>query len=471
MSISLLVVGHANTGKTSLIRTLLRQQSFGEISNQAGTTRHVESAVLTLAGQTLLTLTDTPGFEDSIGLWEARQKAPFAAYQGADWITPFCQSHLANDEFEQEAKILKQLDRCDIILYVVDIRQAPLGKYLDELTLLASASKPIVPILNFSAAPSAHLEAWRKVLAARHLHAVVRYDSVAFYFEDEKRLYQSLQSLMPDHYNDIDALLKSREEAAQSRRSAAVELLANLQINAASSRKRCTQHPPLAFDVSEFENQIRRLESQFIRALLQLYAFREEDVLPDNFSIQSGAWQQDIFALDTLKEWGLNTGASAMTGAAIGAGIDVMTGGLSLGAATTIGAILGASWQTSRHYKDTLKSKFTGRHYLCVEPATLGVLCLRGLALIGHLDQRGHASQQAYYLDTAALNNTESGKKEAQEKHVKRLIETLTPIWKNAQQHPEWASQELAADHASKQALIQVLTDTLRQTNQPKRTT
>ncbi|REG82412.1 DUF3482 domain-containing protein [Marinomonas pollencensis] len=457
MSISLLVVGHANTGKTSLIRTLLRQQSFGEISNQAGTTRHVESAALTLSGKTLLTLTDTPGFEDSIGLWNARQQTPFSSYSGADWIAYFCQSQLAQDEFEQEAKILKQLNRCDIILYVVDIRQAPLGKYLDELTLLASASKPIVPILNFSASPSAHLETWRKTLAERHLHAVIRYDSVAFYFEDEKRLYQSIQSLMPDHYDDIESLLKSREEAAKSRRSAAIELLSELQIKAASSRKRCSQHPPIQSDINAFENQIRDLENHFIHRLLQLYAFQDEDVLPDTFSVKSGTWQQDIFALETLKEWGLSTGASAMTGAALGAGIDVMTGGLSLGAAATLGAILGASWQTGRHYKDTLKSKLTGRYYLCVDTSTLSLLCLRGLALIAHLDQRGHASQQIFTLNNSALEEQTELVKQR-----KSLLNTLTPFWKNAQQHPEWAEQDLAKDHASKQAISRLLSPLIK---------
>ena len=36
------VVGHTNTGKTSLLRTLARDVAFGEVSDAAGTTRHVE---------------------------------------------------------------------------------------------------------------------------------------------------------------------------------------------------------------------------------------------------------------------------------------------------------------------------------------------------------------------------------------------------------------------------------------------
>ena len=36
------VVGHTNVGKTSLLRTLLRQPDFGQVCDSAGTTRHVE---------------------------------------------------------------------------------------------------------------------------------------------------------------------------------------------------------------------------------------------------------------------------------------------------------------------------------------------------------------------------------------------------------------------------------------------
>ena len=69
MSLPLLkvaVVGHTNVGKTSLLRTLLRDTEFGEVSIHPATTRHVEGAVLLVDGQPALELYDTPGLEDSI---------------------------------------------------------------------------------------------------------------------------------------------------------------------------------------------------------------------------------------------------------------------------------------------------------------------------------------------------------------------------------------------------------------------
>ena len=68
--LTLAVVGHTNVGKTSLLRTLTRDVGFGEVSHRPSTTRHVEGARLSVDGQALLELYDTPGLEDAIALLE-----------------------------------------------------------------------------------------------------------------------------------------------------------------------------------------------------------------------------------------------------------------------------------------------------------------------------------------------------------------------------------------------------------------
>ena len=66
--LKLAVVGHTNVGKTSLLRTLTRDVGFGEVSHRPSTTRHVEGARLSVDGEPLLELYDTPGLEDAIAL-------------------------------------------------------------------------------------------------------------------------------------------------------------------------------------------------------------------------------------------------------------------------------------------------------------------------------------------------------------------------------------------------------------------
>ncbi|KZN13859.1 GTPase/DUF3482 domain-containing protein [Marinomonas sp. TW1] len=445
MPIKLLVVGHANTGKTSLIRTLLRRHDFGEVADQAGTTRHVESVAITLDNQHIMQVIDTPGFEDSIGLWQLRQQPPFRSHTGSDWLTIFCQSDHAHNEFEQEAKILSQLTRADIILYVIDVRQAPLGKYLNELDILASANKPIVPILNFSATPTPHTTKWRQILAERHLHTVVKYDSVAFYFEDEKRLYQSIQSLMPDDYDTLQHFINNRQEAARLRLNAAISLLADWLINAASFRFLCDQYPASNAQTEHFQQHIKSLEGQYIQGLLKLYDFQSDDLVQSQFHIQPDRWQQDMFDKEVLKEWGIESGTSALTGAAIGAGIDMMSAGLTLGTATSVGALLGAGWKTAKHYQDTIKSKLTKKHFLCLENSTLTLLSLRGLDAIRHLHQRGHASQQLFQLSKDHSQDND-------------FLQKLQYFWRQARQHPDWYQ----ASHPLKNEMEDTLTHALQ---------
>ena len=83
LPIILSVVGHTNTGKTSLVRTLMRNSDFGEIDNRAGTTRHVESAQIFLGDKAFLELRDTPGLEDSVALAERLQALTSAHLSGA----------------------------------------------------------------------------------------------------------------------------------------------------------------------------------------------------------------------------------------------------------------------------------------------------------------------------------------------------------------------------------------------------
>jgi len=49
--LKLAVVGHTNTGKTSLVRTLLRSGEFGQVADRGGTTRQVTSSTLSVDGE------------------------------------------------------------------------------------------------------------------------------------------------------------------------------------------------------------------------------------------------------------------------------------------------------------------------------------------------------------------------------------------------------------------------------------
>ena len=177
--LKLAVVGHTNTGKTSLLRTLTRNVEFGEVSARPATTRHVEGTSILLGGQAAMELYDTPGLEDSIGLLDHLDDlAGKRRVDGLDVVREFLDSRPARRRFSQEAKAIRQLLQCDLALYVIDARDRVLGKHRDELEILARCATPVVPVLNFTADPSAQVSLLRAQLARTNIHAVAEFDTV-----------------------------------------------------------------------------------------------------------------------------------------------------------------------------------------------------------------------------------------------------------------------------------------------------
>ncbi|HEY9279078.1 MAG TPA: GTPase domain-containing protein, partial [Eoetvoesiella sp.] len=173
----LAVVGHTNTGKTSLLRTLTRDPDFGDVRDSPGTTRHVEGARLLVEGLTVVELFDTPGMEDGIALLDYLDQLAQRSERldGPDRIRRFLNSPESKRRFEQEARVLHKLLDCDAALYVVDVRDPVLGKHKDELAILASCGHPLLPVLNFTHSPEQRVESWREALARLGLHAMVEF--------------------------------------------------------------------------------------------------------------------------------------------------------------------------------------------------------------------------------------------------------------------------------------------------------
>jgi predicted GTPase len=154
--IKLAVVGHTNSGKTSLIRTLLRDDQFGKVDDAAGTTRYVEKSAVFAADDEVLTLFDTPGFEDSSALLQSLEdlSKTVQARLPAELLGAFIMQADSFPDFEQETKVLRQSINSDVLLYMIDVREPLLGKYRDEVEILSKAGKPILPVFNFIAGNS-----------------------------------------------------------------------------------------------------------------------------------------------------------------------------------------------------------------------------------------------------------------------------------------------------------------------------
>ena len=427
--LKLAVVGHTNVGKTSLLRTLTRDVGFGEVSHRPSTTRHVEGARLSVDGEALLELYDTPGLEDAIALLDYldRQDRPGERLDGPARLARFMEGSEARQRFEQEAKVLRQLQASDAGLYVIDAREPVLAKYRDELNVLAMCGRPLLPVLNFVASANHREDDWREALARLGLHALVRFDSVAPPLDGERRLYESLALMHEKSRPQLQRLIDDHEAQRVARHRSAKRLIAELLVDCAACRRSVANQPELEKSaIEELRAQVRQREQRCVEALLRLYAFRREDARADDLPLLDGRWGDDLFNPETIKQLGIRLGGGAAAGAAAGAGVDLLIGGLTLGTAALAGALLGGGAQTLRNYGSRIKGKLQGQRELTVDDAVLRLLALRQQHLLQALDNRGHAAVEAVRLDALQETQWREGK--------------LPGALRIARARPEWSS-------------------------------
>lgn len=453
-AIRLAVVGHTNVGKTSLLRTLTGDVSFGEVSHRPSTTRHVEGARLSVDGEALVELYDTPGLEDAIALLDylERLDRPGERLDGPARLTRFLEGSEARQRFEQEAKVMRQLLDSDAGLYVIDAREPVLAKYRDELAVLASCGKPLLPVLNFVSAQQHREPEWREALSRLGLHALVRFDSVAPPEDGGRRLYESLALLLESARPRLERLIDDQEKQRTAKRHSAARLIAELLIDCAACRRSVeTTADQEQQAVEALRKAVRQREQQCVEALLKLYAFRKDDVSSSDFPLMDGRWGDDLFNPETLKLMGVRVGGGVAAGAAAGAGVDLMVGGVTLGAAALVGAIAGGALSTARSYGGRLLGKLKGRRELTVDDAVLRLLALRQRHLLLALGVRGHAALHSIELTTPQDKTWRKGK----------IPEPLS----RARAHPQWSTlnPQPKPNQAERQEAIDELADVVLQ--------
>jgi GTPase Era involved in 16S rRNA processing len=415
--IKVAVVGHTNTGKTSLLRTLARDVEFGEVSDRPAVTRHVEGKLLLVEGEPMLELYDTPGLEDSCGLLDHLEALATAAGgarrpDALDVLQGFLESPEAAGPFGQEAKALRQVLACDAALYVIDARDRVLGKHRDELEILSRCARPVVPVLNFTASDEARSEAWREQLSRLGLHAVAEFDTVVLDEQGERRLYEKMQSLLDRHRAVFTRLIDDRQAERERLVRAATRLLADMLIDAAAfvlvvragggegeaggaeARSETAAATGRALDA--MRDGLRRREEQCLHQLLELFAFREDDGRLEALSIVGGHWGLDLFSPEAVKKFGVRAGGAAAVGAMAGLAVDAMSAGITMGAATATGAAIGALLEAGRSYGRRLVGRARGFTELRCDDRTLLLLATRQLAVIEALRHRGHAAMQPF---------------------------------------------------------------------------
>ncbi len=444
-ALKLAVVGHTNTGKTSILRTLLRDVYFGEVKNAAATTRHVERAQLTdsRTGEVLVTLYDTPGLEDASGLMDWLEDNTASRRDGIERLQQFLAADIAKSaenrddfasdaDYSQEAKVIRQLLASDMAIYVVDAREPVLGKYKDELAILSWAAIPVMPVFNFTDSQDANIEAWQTMLARRNLHISTRFDSVAFEFSDEMHLWQNLATMLP-HAEMLEQLMQQRAADWAQLYDEANIIIADFLLNVAAFVRQINDDDDPMPVLQQMQEAVRQSERAMQHKLLNIYKFYDNAVAATPLELQ--AYQQDPFDPELLKSYGIRTTSGAAAGALLGLGIDAAALGTTMGLGAALGGIAGGLLSNTGSIAD----KITGVKRLYIDPATLTLLATRAIDLLTAVRHRGHATTDAtqlLYQGAPHISNEDTTHNPLTPWQTHKLPSEL----KKARSKPQWSS-------------------------------
>jgi hypothetical protein len=363
--------------------------------------------------------------------------------------------------FEQEAKVLRTMLDIDAAFLVIDVREPVLPKFRDEIELLNSCARPVLPVLNFVRDAASREPAWKELLSAYGLHVQVRFDAAAPFVGAEQDLYNDLATLLRERRDLLHGVVDALADEAVQRRQSACTRIAALLVDAAAVRRTVSS--------TEFADAARRQalvaalqKAVFDKAqrctddLLALYGFRQGDADEAPLPMIEGRWTLDFFSPEAMKDAGLRLGKGAVIGAAVGVVADLAVAGISLGAGAALGgAIGGAVSQGWGPLGRKLANKLRDVHELTVEDGVLFTLVAWQLKLTQALEQRGHAATQR-----VAAESPEDG--DSPTRAAAAAVRGAQP----ARNHPEWESTGLATrsfwrPSPQREALVAELSQTL----------
>lgn len=451
-AITIAVVGHTNAGKTSLLRTLSRDKSFGHVSGRHGGTRHVEATSVSINGRPYLRLFDTPGFEDSIALQAYLQQFNGLESRRAA-LGAFLKSPEAEGRFEQEAKILRLLlEDIDAVFYVIDTTETPHAKFRCELDVLAASSRPVMPILNFVRHAESRIAEWRTVLADRGLHVQVAFDAVAPAAGSERVLYEQLSALLGSQRAELGELMAALAREAEARRHAGLRSIGELLVDATAYRTLATRGSPEELEqaVGRLQTKVRARERECADTLLAIYRFDRDDLELSESPVLSGRLEDDLFNPEALKQVAQRLGKGAAIGALVGLAADLAVAGVSLGAGVVVGGAVGgmvvSSWQKALRWS---REKLNGRVDLSIEDGALVLLLSRQMQLLFALQGRAHAATTPLILDPSKGNS--------------KALSTHLRLLRTARAHAEWSRLgDGFADDAQRIELIEAIAESIK---------
>lgn len=337
------IIGHPNEGKSSVLSTLAEDDSV-RVSPIPGETVTCQNFPVMVDGREIIRFVDTPGFQNPRKTLQWMQ-----GYQGEDeqMIASFIEAHAGDPAFRDDCELLGPVAEGAGVIFVVDGSRPVRNMDRAEMEILRLSGAPRMAVINSKGEDSAYLAQWQSEFR-KHFNAIRVFNSSRATYIQRIELLENLKSIDQQWEPALRDVVEAFKTDWQARSEQSVDILLAFIGEALAYRKTvpCAKENQQAVCRQmwqEYQELIAHKEHRAHKAIRSLFKHNIFNIdLPEHSILE-----KDLFSKATWEFLGLTDKqiilAGAMSGAALGAGLDVAAAGISFGVFSTLGGLVGAA--------------------------------------------------------------------------------------------------------------------------------
>ena len=372
--IRIVIAGHANTGKTTLIRCLTKH-NIGEIEDRANVTVKNESVFHNGLQADFI---DTPGLQEAGKVLLIRKLVKDDKQ---------FEAMLLEEKLDIELEVINALQKTDIVYYITSVVGVPDNSYVSELNLIKLFCNKTIGLINKSNEISNdkdklqnHLNQWTDFFKKEnvgYLHYDFHWDSTQKQIELYERTHKLLNKKEQIAFTEGIKLFNDENE--ERRRKILNEI--NRTLDECNKLSRSTiighsGHETPQETKNKLVKDVVNLISQYARNLGVIYSVHIDDYFSQKVSLSTKTVEEIILVSKSTKKVEETLG-NVTGGVGIGAALGALSGGITLaqaaiaGVALTgglflaplaifagIGAVVGAVSGATSSHNDTKEEKY-----------------------------------------------------------------------------------------------------------------
>lgn len=338
------IMGHPNEGKSSVLSTLAEDDSV-RVSSIPGETTQCRAFPVIIDGREVLRFIDTPGFQNP-----GRVLSELRRISGQSDRVPirqFREYARAIPELRDDCELLLPIEGGAGIIYVVDGSRPVRNVDREEMEILRLSGRPRMAVINCKDQRDEYIQEWkeefRKTFNANRVFSAHR----ATYAE-RILLLEALQSIDQDWHKVLGQVISAFKRDWADRNTSTVDLIVTMLSDCLCHRL-FVDTGPEEIDRPHEERLLRSYNQALVEKETAVHQKIRSLFKHNIFNYQLPArslLREDLFNERTWQILGLSKKQLAiiggLSGAAIGAGLDIAHAGLSMGIWATLGGAVGA---------------------------------------------------------------------------------------------------------------------------------